>query len=163
VWWGHDSDASGNPTSQSTRLGRALYEMWEDLKTNQQGGSGAALSYADVGYWDYEYTSATHLYIFGHGAYGIFNKYYYCTIPSGVTVYSATLNYGTDGGSWLYGYIDAVLRYSGVGVSDLTNGFVCVDQTPVFTTNYGVQKTIRHRNTASNKDGNQAIVLLTSG
>lgn len=162
LWWGHASGVVGNPTSQSTRLGRALYEMWETLKTNQQGGSGAVLGYADVGYWDYEYPLATHLYMFGIVTTGAgVNKYYYCTIPNGVVVYSATLNYGVCHTLSTGGYIESVLKYN--ASAGLGGGFTCVDQTTVFAANYGVAKTMRYDQSTANTTGNQAIILLTSG
>ena len=162
LWWGHTSTATGNPTSQSTRLGRALYEMWETLKTNQQGGSGAALSYSDVGYWDYEYPLATHLYIFGYnGICHTLGYYYYCTIPVGVTLYSAVLNYGSNNMRYTRGSIDGVYKYSNQIIGD-TTGYVCLDQTSTFAANYGRQKTMW---TFDNFDcyAPQAIILLTSG
>ncbi len=172
LWWGHTSDAIGDPTSQSTRLGRALYEMWEALKTNQQGGSGAALSYSDVGYWDYEYTSATHLYIFGKTLYNDIDpttdSYYYCTIPAGVSVYSGTLNYGVNNTlhNSARGAIEAVTKYDVAAPTD-TDGFVNIDETSTFSINYGVSKTMRvttYINVLGFDVYNcQAIILLTSG
>jgi hypothetical protein len=174
VWWGHTSNSLANPTSQSTRLGRALYEMWEQLKTNQQGGSGAALGYSDVGYWDYEHTSATHLYIFGNTAVGgatvpsTTDLYYYCTIPSGVVVYSGILNYSFHNRNaycTVLGSIEAVTKYSATTTD--TNGFVNIDETSVFSTNYGVSKTVRiyAKSTQGGwrAETSQAVVLLTSG
>lgn len=178
VWWGHSSTSVGDPTSQSTRLGRALYEMWEVLKTNQQGGGGAALSYGDVGYWDYEYTSATHLYIFGYNISligGSDNKYYYCTIPNGVTLYSAVLNHGMyvrqyGATARCRGYFVDVKRYDYASSSgDVhTSGFLNLDITSECASNYGIRKTIVcYSDPAQNyvyaAYHNQAIILLTSG
>ena len=166
VWWGHNAHTSGNPTAQSTRLGRALYEMWEQLKVNQQGGSGAALGYADVGYWDYEYTSATHLYIFGHScgaSSGGCSSYYYATIPSGIVAYSAVLSHAgkTDGD--YDGWLEYVKKYHYHSPKDSQEGFVQCDVTSVFASNYGLQKTMRHYAPGGWTYINQAIILLTSG
>jgi len=161
LWWGHTSAATGNPTSQSTRLGRALHEMWEVLKTNQQGGSGAALSYDDVGYWDYEYPLATHLYIFGYnGGCGAPGYYYYCTIPIGVTTYSGVLNYGGNGMLYTWGTINGVKKYYGRSMD--TDGYVCLDQTSVFAANCGRQNTMWIKD-AQDLYSPQGIILLTSG
>ena len=182
VWWGHTSSAVGDPTAQTTRLGRALYQMWEDLKGNQQGGSGAALVYSDVGYWDYEYTSAAYLYIFGYSKYAargetgrcgfqqIDDKYYYCTIPAGVTTYSAALNHGArveelNCGDYARLYIGATLKYNYTG-DNITYGFLNSDQTAVFASGYGIQKTIRSCSMTDRLGyyyNNNAIILLTSG
>lgn len=163
VWWGHTSSTAGNPTAQSTRLGRALYEIWEQLKTNQQGGSGAALSYSDVGYWDYEYPLATHLYIFGRSDSGAGDRYYYCVIPSGVTTYSAVMNYGLEegGNAICWGYIDGVQKFYYLIVD--TYGYPNLDQTSIFASSYGVQHAIRHRANSANARMNNAMILLTSG
>lgn len=42
VWWNHHSDTSGSPPSYATRLGRAIYELWEELKVHQTGISTTA-------------------------------------------------------------------------------------------------------------------------
>ena len=176
VWWGHNSNTTGNPTSQSTRFGRALYEMWESLKGNQKGGSGAVLIYADVGYWDYEYTSATHLYIIGYsgvvsGASTV-DKHYYFTAPAGVTMYDAVFNYGLYA-NWTSaicrGYINAVMKYSitaGTGQRLSVNGYSNINITTDVAAP-GVQHTVRSYGKGSAIGGaasnSQGIVLLTSG
>lgn len=96
VWWGHTSSASGNPTTNATRLGRALAELWEVVKTNSDNPS-YVFDYADVGYYDYEHTTSTKIYIFGRTGYAsasTYHHYYYFTIPVGTTIQCSDINYG---------------------------------------------------------------------
>ena len=173
AWWGHTSSAIGNPTSQSTRFGRALYEMWEALKTNQQGGSGAVLSYSDVGYWDYEYTSATHLYIFGDSRDTSDEKFFYMSVPSAVTIYDHVINYGVY--AWSISqpgrYADIELDFDATHYLDINVTWTATHTSSGYRNlkKTGIQVGVRHtyRSYGDHVEGgvrrSVAIVLLTSG
>ena len=173
AWWGHTSSVAGDPTSQSTRLGRALYEMWEQLKTNQQGGSGAALSYSDVGYWDYEYASATHLYIFGDSRGTAAEKFFYASAPSGVTVYDHVINYGAAGTtiSQVYSHSDIELDFDATCYfsSHLTWSASYASAGYVNRKKIGIQVGVQHTYRCYSYQPHAtavrsvAIILLTSG
>jgi len=96
LWWGHRSDNIGNPTTNATRLGRALAELWEAVKTNSDNPT-YVFDYADVGYYDYEYTTAAKIYVFGKtikAAANTFNVYFYFTTPVGTDILVSDINYG---------------------------------------------------------------------
>ena len=94
-------------SSTGTILSHAIKLIWDQLRTNQKGGSGDALSdYTEVNNYDYEYTDATSLHVFGRSmgdATG--SSTFYMTQPSGNTIYSIyikmTSSYATPNG-----YID---------------------------------------------------------
>jgi hypothetical protein len=103
IWWGHLHTAVGNPTADSTTLGKALSLIWDQLKTNSDNPTYTFL-YTDVGYYDYEHITSTKIYIFGGHVYrsgtaGTTEQYYYFTIPVGTTLQCA---YG-NGSYYLYG------------------------------------------------------------
>ena len=94
VWWGHNSSTIGNPPTNATRLGRALYELWQVVKANSDNPD-YTFDYADVGYYDYELTSAAKIYIFGRSDGGSSkDTYYYFTVPVGTNLQCAYMNYG---------------------------------------------------------------------
>lgn len=178
VWWGHTSSESGVPTDQSTRLGRALYELWETLKGNQIGGSGDPLDYNDVNYYDYEYINATSLYVFGHsaGVSGIYqtnDKYFYFTVPSGRTTYFLAMNIGYKTNGKLYYVVYAYLEYNTTTMIDVgivgtglieSEGYLntIVTETP------GVRNTIHQYIKSAGSVGtylyfSTGIVILTDG
>ena len=136
------------PTNQSTRLGRAIYEIWEQLKGNQVGGDGAVVDYTKVNYYDYEYTSAQYLYIVGGFEYtaGTINKYYYFTIPNGRTIYNYTLTYSAHNANvWTTTFtlkLNYVNIYSESLDKNYTNGFINIDKTSNITS--GIRNTIHH-------------------
>jgi len=101
VWWGHVSSTTGNPPTNATRLGRALYELWEAVKENSDNPE-YSFSYDDVGYYDYELTAATKIYIFGRSDSCKDHKYFYFTVPEGTNLQCAYINYGWKGGDiWI--------------------------------------------------------------
>ena len=77
-------------SSTGTTLGYAIKLIWDQLRTNQIGGSGNALTdYTEVNNYDYEYTNATSLHIFGRDVPdGTHGTYCYMTQPSGNTIYT---------------------------------------------------------------------------
>ena len=162
IWWGHDCKGVGNPTNQSTRLGRAIYQIWDQVKANQIGGDGAVVDYNDVNYYDYEYTNATHLYIVGQSKSkysGIANHYFYFTVPSGITVYLCCLTKGSGHEVYnAYNYLNGVL----INSTSKTNGWVHYDFTPVNSIRYKIRLYLRstYQYTVRN---NVALVLLTNG
>ena len=73
--------------SAGTSLGHAIKLIWDQLRGNQIGGSGDALSdYTEVNNYDYEYTDATSLHIFGSTTET--NNTFYMTQPNGNTIYT---------------------------------------------------------------------------
>lgn len=76
-------------SSTGTTLAYAIKLIWDELRGNQIGGSGDALSdYTEVNHYDYEYTNATSLHIFGRDvAEGTSATYCYMTQPNGNTIY----------------------------------------------------------------------------
>lgn len=76
--------------STGTTLAYTIKLIWDQLRTNQIGGSGDALTdYTEVNNYDYEYTNATSLHIFGRDvAEGTGATYCYMTQPSGNTIYA---------------------------------------------------------------------------
>lgn len=98
VWWGHTHTTTGNPTADSTRLGRALSEMWTQLAANSDT-PGYSFAYTDVGYYDYVHTSSSKIYLFGAHIYkgagaGSVNQYFYFTVPAGTTIQAACASHG---------------------------------------------------------------------
>jgi len=93
LWWGHTCEEDGNPPTNATRLGRALYELWEAVKTNSDNPL-YSFNWDDVRYYDYEFPSAAKIYVFGR--YWGSGTYYYFTVPSGNEVYSCVFNLGSD-------------------------------------------------------------------
>ena len=95
IWWSDGSTIPRDlpsPTEYSTRPGRAIYLI---LKA---AGIEADFSYTDVKYYDYEYTDARRLYIFGKKATQYYQPpqtpdedYYYVTVPDSVTVKKAVM------------------------------------------------------------------------
>ena len=169
VWWGHTSSAGGDPTNQSTRIGRAIYEIWETLKGNQVGGDGAVVDYTQINYYDYEYISAQYLYINGYSKHisgsGTTDKYFYFTVPSGRDVYSIDLNYGLDktySTSATYLYYDNIAKFlAGSNQSGTTNGFVIL---PIYQTS-GIQNVIKlylYSTLGRISTGSVSTVLLTN-
>ena len=77
-------------STTGTSLGYAIKLIWDELRTNQIGGSGDALSdYTEVNNYDYEYTNATSLHVFGRDvAQGLSTSYCYLTQPNGNTIYA---------------------------------------------------------------------------
>ena len=97
LWWGHACTGSGNPPANSTRLGRALSELWDAVKANSDNPT-YVFDYADVGYYDYEHTTAAKIYIFGvtrSGSSGI-TVHWYFTIPVGTTLLSGHANWSSQ-------------------------------------------------------------------
>lgn len=67
VWWNSSSGSSGGqlqPPYHSTRLGQALYVLWEGVKADPDNPP-FEFKYKDVMYYDYEHQGANVLYIFG--------------------------------------------------------------------------------------------------
>ena len=166
VWWGHTSSADNNPTNQSTRLGRAIYEIWEQLKGNQVGGDGAVVDYTQIRYYDYEYTDATYLYMIGNTSAPA--KYYYFTIPIGRTVYNLIFNYGfaLNGTSsnrnsmeFSFNNINKIVYTSTYGVN--SNGFVNIHNCIQIN---GIQNTIYHYGGYwTPPRTNSSLIILTNG
>ena len=78
-------------SSTGTVLAHTIKLIWDQLRGNQIGGSGNALSdYTEVNNYDYEYTNATSLHIFGKilttGNPTNTGSFYF-TQPSGNTIY----------------------------------------------------------------------------
>lgn len=74
-------------SSTGTTLGYALKLIWDELRTNQIGGSGDALTdYTEINNYDYEYINATSLHIFGSTIQT--NHLFYMTQPNGNTIYT---------------------------------------------------------------------------
>lgn len=97
LWWGHTSSSSAVPTTNATRLGRALSELWTHLKDNSDNPT-YVFSYADVGYYDYEIITSTKIYVFGQtynvGTNQSVHRYYYFTVPIGTNIQAACTNFG---------------------------------------------------------------------
>ena len=228
VWWGHDSSTTGSPPPNTTRLGRAIYELWEELKTHQTGipttaqdltgggvysgafesgavdgtamdtdmdwvvdqwigyvlhiTSGACagyyriddsagttvqcidndfssmvsgntyeilrlstdhtLSYAGVNYYDYEFTSATKLFLFGKS--GNATDYYYFTVPPSQTVYVAVMNFGNGGNEHSISYMYDAVSHSPHDARYTTNGYQKCDFTMYNKNHVGERQTIAH-------------------
>jgi len=156
VWWGHTSGAEGDPTNQSTRLGRSIYEIWETLKGNQVGGDGAVVDYTQINYYDYEYTSAQYLYMLGYNKrqgttqYSVDNKYWFSTIPNGRTIYDSVLNVGVklNSGAQVLSqaklYIDSVLYHGATYGAAASTGSATIGYfNIIYSYTPGIQKTIR--------------------
>lgn len=79
-------------SSTGTSLGYAIKLIWDQLRTNQIGGSGDILSdYTEVNNYDYEYTNATSLHIFGYNG-TTSGTSWYVTQPNGNTIYTIDIN-----------------------------------------------------------------------
>jgi len=124
VWWGQlpDNGATTNPTAYSTRLSRAI-----KIILDQAGIAGGWSYETSVDYFDYEYVTATKLYMFGK----IYNtgyvesplelhSYVYHTVPPGITVRRARASWSRYHASnatsrqyyiWLY-YDSNILLYA---------------------------------------------------
>ena len=83
-----------SPTMNTTILGRACQLL-------MSAGSLPGFDWAKLKYYDYEYTSAKRLFIFGYSNYRVWSsatviddKYFYVTVPSGKTVSHARLAVG---------------------------------------------------------------------
>jgi len=90
-WWGHLYVNAASPTTNSTSLAKALELLWTDTKANSDNPS-YDFDWTDVGYYDYEFTSATKIYLFGDRSY---TGTYWCyfTIPIGTTLYQLCASY----------------------------------------------------------------------
>ena len=77
--------------SDATSLGYAIHLIWEQLKSNQIGGSGASLTFADINNYDYEYTNATSLHVFGSTS-QVSGHSWYMTQPNGNTIYTIDIS-----------------------------------------------------------------------
>ena len=77
--------------STGTVLAHTIKLIWDQLRGNQIGGSGDALTdYTEVNNYDYEYTNATSLHVFGKSlstGNPTNTGYFYFTQPSGNTIY----------------------------------------------------------------------------
>jgi len=114
LWWGHHSETGGNPTTNATRLGRALSELWDVLKTNSDNPT-YEFDYADVGYYDYEHTTSTKIYVFGKRCWHT-TVYYYFTAPIGTNVQAVFFDFGS-------GYsVPAYLNLNGVVIDRFGGG-----------------------------------------
>ena len=136
ITWMGSRPNNGNttpPTNYSTRLARAIYILLDEA------GIESGFSYeTSVGYFDYEYVTATKLYMFGRiwcqSAFqspAIWMDQYYHTVPNSVTIRRARLAYDYYWGSnsysrwgrvWLY-YDTHQLYYSGNDYLGGWNGF----------------------------------------
>lgn len=91
-------------SSTGTTLAYAIKLIWDQLRGNQLGGSGDALSdYTEVNNYDYEYTNATSMHVFGRSmGDGSGSSTFYMTQPNGNTIYSIyakmTSSYSTPHG-----------------------------------------------------------------
>lgn len=76
--------------STGTVLAHVIKLIWDQLRTNQIGGSGDALSdYTEVNNYDYEYTNATSMHVFGRSSGdGTGSSTFYMTQPNGNTIYT---------------------------------------------------------------------------
>ena len=78
--------------STGTSLAHTIKLIWDQLRGNQIGGSGDALTdYTEVNNYDYEYTNATSLHVFGRNlatGHGTNTGYFYFTQPNGNTIYT---------------------------------------------------------------------------
>ena len=94
-------------SSTGTTLAYAIKLIWDQLKGNQIGGSGDALTdYTKVNNYDYEYTNATSLHVFGKDVPdGTHSTYCYMTQPNGNTIYSIYVK-GTTTNSSAGSYIN---------------------------------------------------------
>lgn len=73
-------------SSTGTSLAYAIKLIWDQLRGNQIGGSGDALTdYTEINNYDYEYTNATSMHVFGYT--GITSHSFYMTQPTGNTIY----------------------------------------------------------------------------
>lgn len=104
VFWGHERQGTGNPPANSTVLSRAMYRVYNAAGESWDG-------YDAINYYDYEYTTATRLVIFGESSPTV---EFYCTMPSGVTVVADYASASTWCGSGDYGYfkVNGVTKWS---------------------------------------------------
>jgi hypothetical protein len=126
LWWG-DIDLQwlpknlADPLTFTNRLERAI-----EIIPNAAGLANANFWISDVSYYDYEFTDAARLWIFGKsqtGQYSVVNdtySYYYLTIPNGVVVKKAffywmyrgvTYAFPNRGNCWCRGYVEGVQKY----------------------------------------------------
>ena len=119
LWWSNGSTIPRDlptPTSYGNRLGRAI-----QIIMSIAGIGGFA--WTSLQYYDYEYTGAHRLYFFGksQSSDGSANAYYYVTVPNGVTVYKAFLDwivrmgvkpYNATGVMRCLGALDGATKYN---------------------------------------------------
>ena len=117
--------------------------MWTYLKDNSDNSS-YEFDYADVNYYNYEYTSATGLYIIGTQI-SEGSRTWYVAVPPQKDVFQAVCNWGiyTRGAPGTYQEIsvDYIKIFSMTGASYSTNGYINLDKTAVFSENIGSQHT----------------------
>lgn len=88
-------------SSTGTSLAYAIKLIWDQLRGNQIGGSGDTLSdYTEVNNYDYEYTNATSLHVFGYSAstsHATNDNTFYFTQPNNNTIYKIYAKTTTNG------------------------------------------------------------------